>query len=574
MGMTKKDLKMQRLQDKEAYDRLVKGYLSDPHHRVPRSRREFLSSGMMLMLGTTMVPTLSQLISSSAWAADCSVSVANNDLPAFINIQLAGGAALFAQHLAMLAGGVPMQSYATLGLGGSPHTTGVFSTNAPFWIEPDATTPQSGMIKGMVLDAGLPITDPIVRQTAFVAVAAESLDDTGANPNDLSGLIAAAGFSGSKLPHLFTGYGNSLAESTGLPANDFVGAVMPSVAMLKVADAAGLTANLKFQGAMAVVPDPKKLIKAIEDLTALQVEALANAPNSTESKKTFADLMKCATSQNSAVMASQGAVDFYSDATYGVGTNAFGTTTPIATVLKTIWAQNKSTQQTAAGSNLENQVTNAELIGKGLTAAVMDQIIARCGLVVANCLSGFSPAATINLGGFDYHASQFQRASAHKKDRFFGDILGRILKTAAAYHRPVFIHVSSDGSVGNATTATDATVNWNGENQKRGMNYMLAFDPTATNGPVTAGLDMGSYHDAAFQLNHFGADGAVSKDHAVAPANSPTCGAAIFYNFLQFAGKSDVMDAANFAAVKKVLTDGLPAGANLKDYYTRIKGRG
>lgn len=549
MSITKKDLKMMQLQDREAFDNLMRGYLADKNHRVPQTRRDFLTSGVALFAGTSLAATLSQLISVSAYGADCGGSSAVT-IPAYINIQLSGGAALFANYLVRGSGGTGL-TYSTLGMGTAPTAAGMFANNAPFWRELDASIPASGMVRGLLtsLPEGDPTYGGIYGKTAFVSVAAESLDDRNTNKNDLSGMLAAAGVAGSSLPHLYTGYGSALGEDTSIPTNLFVGAVLNSASMLKVSTAAGLQGGLSFKGALAPPNiDPVKVVKAIENLSKYQVEALANNPDSHESKKAFADLVNCSTAKNTKVMAEAGNADFY-------GTGEF----PNKAALAAIWAKNK----TAAH-------TDSSLMSKGLSVDRLNEVITRSGLVVANCMRGFSAAATINLGGFDYHFSQYNRAEATLKDHFFGDILGRILKTAQVFNRKVFIHVSSDGSVGSAASAS-GSVNWNGENQKHGMNYIFAYNPVSA--PPTAGFSLGSYNDTAYQLNHFTPEGNVNNQNPIGSADAQDlCASAIFLNYLNFAGMTNSIEKPALAAVKKRLTDSLPSGvSSIHDYYTRIK---
>jgi hypothetical protein len=562
MSKTKKDLQMEAMEGREQVARVIKDYTL-AGHRVPQTRREFMNSGLIAMTGTLLAPTLTQLISSTAWGSECGGG-STTAFPAFINLQLNGGPALFANYLARGNGGDGID-YTLMGMGANPRMETMFANNAPFWVEPDASLPASGMVRGLKAVLGTADAD-ILAKSAFIAVAAESIDDRITNPNDLSGLLRAAGVVGANLPHLLTGYGAFLSETIEQPVNQFQGAIIPSATMLKVESVASVANSLTFKGALGTnLSDARRerLLASIESLSKLQVEALANNPNSHESQKIFRDLINCATEKNKNVMAGAKKVDIYAS-DFPVP--------PGGKTVASIWAKN----------SVDNVDNNAEIRGKGLTTAVMNQVLERCGLVTVNCLRGYTGAATINLGGYDYHAPFYQRASANLKDRFFGNVIARILQTAKAYQRKVFIQVSSDGSVF-TSPGTDPMKNWVNDFPKAGMNYIIAYDPTGS-APQTEGYSGkgGDFIDTPYQLNHFGTGVVndprfggsalgVSQEHAVGSVDAQDiCGAAIFLNYLNFAGRPDIIHTPAFAAVKKRLVDGA-GGVDIFKYYTRIK---
>lgn len=556
MSISKKDLQMLQLQQQCQRNDLVGKYIESGHAK-PTTRREFLNSGLIAMGGALLMPTLAQLIAQSAWAdtISCSGGGANPlSTPAFINIQLSGGSANFANHVIRGNNGDPLSNYAALGMGFAPRVENLFANSAPFWINPGDAPGASGFALGLL--NVVPRTNDIFNKTAFVAVAAESADDRRSNPGDLSGLLEAAGFIGSSLPYLLTGYGGPLSEAFVPGGNDFVGAILNSAIMLNVTSKSSIEGSLKVKGALGALPSgmPQKLVKAIEDLSKLQVESLANDPNSHESQKIYKEMMMCSNQKNTSILGTPKVVDIYSaDFPTNQATNA-------AERVSEIWKQNKGTES-----------TNADLSNLGFNFPLMNAVIERSGLAVANCMQGLSGAAIVSLGGYDYHSSLYNRRDAELKDKFFGDIVGRTLLTAKAFNRKVFIYVSADGSVNNSDTSS-SDVNWNSDYAKRATNYILAYDPAGA--PSTAGVTVGNYSDAPFQLNHFSAAQVVDPSNPISSLDAhDLCAAAVFLNFLNFAKKSDlIFSNAALAPVKKRLQDALPAGAgDIINYYTRIK---
>jgi hypothetical protein len=558
MSITKKDLKMMQLEREEQSNTITKEYVECGHTK-PNSRREFLNSGLIAMGGALFLPTFSQLISQSAWGQSITCPDASGggiSTPAFINIQLCGGSANFANFIARGPNGDALTDYEKLGMGFAPRVENLFSNGAPFWINPGDTAGASGFAQGLL--KVVPRANDIHSKTAFVAVAAESVDDRATNPQDLSGMLQAGGFIGSSLPYLLTGYGAFLTETLVPPTNQFVGGVIPSANFLKVETKASISSSLNVKGALGTMSAgmPQKLIKAIEDLNKLQVEALASDPKSHESQKIFKQLMTCASEKNTSILGSASIVDIYDGA---FPTNAAA---DAALQVKNIWAKNKSDID-GDGDN------NAQLRGKGLNKTLMHSVLERTGLAVSNCIRGFSGAALVNLGGYDYHSAFYTRASAELKDKFVGDIVGRILMTAKAFNRPVFIYITADGSVNNQKSASPE-VDWSGDYPKRAINYILAYKPTGA--PTTAGVTVGSYSDASYQLNHFSSAHVVGSQNPIGSLDAQDLtAAAVFLNYLNFAGKGADINSAKLAAVKKRLQDSLPSGTDIMSYYTRIK---
>lgn len=544
MSITKKDLQMWLLKRHQEKIDLFSAY-SQMNHPIPKTRREFLSAGLTGVATAMAIPTLAQLISQSAWAAEVPITCDGNSgesFPAFIHLQLAGGAALFANYMQRGNNGDLVDSQA-LGIGANPSVKNLFSNAAPFWDHsPNTTTDGSALMLGL-LDRLIALSSVTGASTpeaflqanaAFCALAAESQDDSVSDPQDISGMLNAVGVSGSTLPYLLTYYEAPPDELFSNPGNRFRGAIINSSNLLTVNNIASLESSLGFKGTLSFnnnLNTQIQLIKTIENLSKKQVELLALSPESHESQRIFKGLVTCATEKNSSVMSGNSQVDIYSNSY--PDQNA-----------KSIWAEN--------------------LTGP---YARFNPVVRKVGITAANCISGLSGAALINLGGFDYHLGR-TRAQANEKDYQAGDIIARLLATAKSMNKKLFIYVSTDGSIF-APLTSDSSTNWQNDSPKKGTGYMIAYDPIAT--PATDGYTNGNYIDKSYQLNHFNSSGEVDGTHAIASLDSQeVCAAAVFLNYLNFAKRPELINRAEVAAVRAKLT-AAANGADIFNYFTRFK---
>jgi hypothetical protein len=512
--------------------KLLEEYLKGGH-RMPKTRREFLSSGLISASTFMFLPAMAQLISQSAWGSECVSASPDNSLPAFINIQLAGGPALYANHLACGANGALDQNYATLGVGSSPGVQRFFSNNAPFWMESDASIGSQMM---RAINSRIAGDSSLLNNSAFVAIAAKSLDDTANNPTNISGMLEKIGLVGSTFPYFITG---EIFAGFSKPA------IIPAANTLAVVNLASLQSSLGFKGALggfstnvaSNLDIQRRLVASIETLSKHQIEKLVAQPNSDASQQTYRDLMKCALEKNNSVINGATNVNIY-DGAYPGGTG-----------FASIWALDQ--------------------------AATFNPVVERVGQSVVSCIRGQSGATIVSLGGYDYHLGN-TRTGANEKDRQLGDLIGRILRTAKAANRKTFIYVSADGAVGGAAIG-DPTANWTSDFGERGMQYIIAYDPAKA--PSTQGLTVGNYQDASFQLNHFSSTGARNITDGVVATGNPIagsdaqdlCASAVFLNYLSFAGQSNKIDMPELAAVKARLQSAVPAqGKDIFNYFLRI----
>jgi|GEM_PF-1859577 len=543
-------------------------YCREDGHRIPQTRREFLSMGLLSSATMLGLPSLSSLLSQSAWAQ--SIGCSENMLPTFINLQLAGGPAMFANHLAAGSNGQGFgTSYGFLGVGQSPNIDRFFANNAPFLAratpneDGDVVTEGSGFMRGLKdrLDKIDPTYfDTIVGgqdspggqpgKTTFVSVACKSIDDRFTNPHDFIGMMERAGVTGIALPSL-------LCEAGGanITANVGKGILRYRDAFFQESQLKYLRANtpealsgaLGLKGALLTELAPGldananiavqgELLSAINGLTQYQAEALVQDPKSRSAEKAFMDLAKNFAQKNAFN------VNNFKDTNFDVYSDP-------ASPLANIWQQNFD--------NLGG--------GRNLTIDFKNEVTAQFATTISAALNCYSGMCTAVIGGYDYHTGQLRnREEQNNHDYFFGETVANILATAHHLQRPVFLYVSSDGSVASeAGVDTSPSQPWNADYGERGMNYILAYHPTKiVQSRGYSGAN--SYRDANFQLNHFtrtNTQGGISStDLIVATENpiasieaQPLAAAGVFLNYLEFAGQKELIDRPELTIVRSNL---------------------
>lgn len=544
----------------------IENYCKDPAHRKPQTRREFLNTGLLSVGTSILAPSIFNLLGQSAWAKElpsgyCGYS--NGNMPAFINLQLAGGPALFAQHLPCEKKGARLSRYLRLGMNSDgPKEELLFKNNAPFW-KKDGAVRGSGFIEGLRDRLGNSFDD-ITKKTHFVAVACKSIDDTYANKHDLSGMLSAAGLGlGNSLPYLLCETDvKNITANVGDGKIRFKDAILPVPAYLSAKDPDAIKAALGFKGQINNLSTDlntrkkiqQNLISLIDDLSTHQARELFNDPNSSESKRTFLKLASCAAENNSKIFSSSDISNV------GIGS------------LTNIWP-------TYSANTTKDQ--------DSFNAATKTQITQQIGSAVSTTIRGLSSACTAIIGGYDYHQSQLpSRIGQHNHDVFFGEIVGSILLTAKNLGKPIFLYISADGSVNStllpksgmaSTTVGNADVPWNQDNPERSMNYILAYDPNdRVEGTPFEHNDLG---EASFQLNTFfekTSSGATAElvvaPHPIADtAAQELAAASVFLNYLEFAGKRDLLNSPGGPLAK--VKDQLSKSTNFDifQYYGRMR---
>ncbi|MBK8203408.1 MAG: hypothetical protein IPK68_14130 [Bdellovibrionales bacterium] len=177
---------------KEGHFKILEG------HGIPTTRREFLSAGLLKFSGLLILPSIANVLARSelAYAATCETdpALSAGGLAPFITINLSGGASLGSNFVPMDAGGQLLPSYDKMGLGAG----GSLPIERAFGNVPFAGNGISKLLAGIKETAVATTLD----KTAFVGVNVVLRDDTDSNKIDASGMVAAAGRVGAKLPKL------------------------------------------------------------------------------------------------------------------------------------------------------------------------------------------------------------------------------------------------------------------------------------------------------------------------------------------------------------------------------------
>ncbi len=431
-------------------------------HAKPRTRREFLGYGMIPFAARALVPGALGLLTapfSQANAANCPQESAGS-VP-FVTLNLAGGAGLSANYMPLDAGGTPLASYSKMGNGSGANVPARISEfgNGNF-----STTSQ--FIVGIRSQATQAARD----NTAFVAGCVQSRDDSAENAFDASGMAFKGGLVGSILPNLGT-------RGTPTGINQKPSTLSPPPPLV-VSSFANISNSIGFTAALrnGMTNDQRNRVADLASrLTGSQARRLA----SINSAKHVTTLVECAGIKNTELVAGgASAVDPLQDPTVGAA-------------IGTLYGIN-------ANTNGEQRVFSA---------------------MVYNALMG--NAGTINLerGGYDYHDGT--RALGERLDREAGEAVGRMLQMAHLMQKPIFIYVTSDGSVV-STDSADPGSNWVSDRGNAGMFYLIMYRPTGR--PSVTGPQIGHYNMGQ------------EAEETTPIGNSPeTAAQAAFANYTRFA---------------------------------------
>ncbi len=133
-----------------------------------------------------------------------------------------------------------------------------------------------------------------------------------------------------------------------------------------------------------------------------------------------------------------------------------------------------------------------------------------------NALKSNCGSVALELGGYDYHDNT--RTTGDARDLEAGRNVGRILETANALGKPVFMYVTSDGAVSSQKSSNQGSP-WNSDRGTGGVSYMLYFNPNGR--PQTSGFQIGSF-----------TQGQVADDSFVTGNSPEAAAAAVFANYL------------------------------------------
>lgn len=432
-----------------------------PGHKIPQTRREFLSSGLMKFGGMMFLPSIINVVAQSnfAYAAECEDDGGgggqSNTLTPFITINLAGGAMLGANFVPMDAGGQVLGSYDKMGLG----TGASLPIEREFGNVPFAGNGISKVLTGIRNTASA----ATIANTAFVGVNVRTRDDSSANKLDASGMVAAAGLAGAKLPNL-----GRRDSDTGIRQS--VAFVKPPVPLIvnRFQDLVGASGG--FTNALGNLSRDQQisLFKNLDKLSMEQTRRLASLSGGENLK----GLVECAGKKNVDVISSNN-----------------DTLDP------------RQDQRGIAGVwNAANANDNSQ-----------DLIF--CSMAY-NVLNGNASTAALELGGYDYHNNTRTRGDA--ADLNAGELIGKALETAALMGQKLFLYVTTDGSC-SSTVSNSPNSPWRSDRGSAGVVYMLAYDPAGR--PPTKNFQLGNFTSGQTANDQFVTGGTAEKAAAGVFAN-------------------------------------------------------
>jgi hypothetical protein len=405
-------------------------------HKKPTTRREFLGYGMIPFAASTFMPNLMQVLSPHvAGAQSAACPAGGSTLIPFIQLNLSGGAGLMANFLPHDLNRNPLANYSIMGVGAGGANAPIVREfgNVPFAGDRGDGTLISNVLIGIRERASQATRD----KTAFVGVCVRSRDDSSENPYGMNGLVHRAGLVGSVLPHLGT-------EDRATGINQMPVLYAPPAPLVvngfrDVSNALAYTASL---GTALNAAQRERLTKLISDLSGTQARKLA----SINSGAAVQQVVECAGIKNvDLVRAGAGQVDPRGNA-----------------AVSTVWGINAQT----ANNN------------ESLVFATM----------VFNCLNGQAGSASLNMGGYDYHGNA--RDVTNTRDLNAGRVIGNILQTAEVMNRPLFLYVTSDGSV-SSTDSADRQSQFNSDRGSAGCAYLIMYRPGGR--PVTTDFQIGHF---------------------------------------------------------------------------------
>jgi hypothetical protein len=446
-------------------------FIPQPGHARPLNRRDLLKAGLINFAGGLLLPS----ISSRALAASTGCQATSVSLPAFIEINLPGGAGLMANIVPFDKDRLLLPSYSKMGMGTSPNITRMFG-NVPF-------NTASGFYSSFI--AGGFNQSTVANKTVAFSVSVKSQDDSDGNLLSALGLVAKAGVAGTTLPIL---------QNTGVESvqqfHTNGSAVYVPPAPLRVGDFNDILNGVRLNGAIAnILNDSGRtqqgLLKLIRDLSALRATRIQSS-----SSTALSDAVRCQLERNRQFV-------------------------------------------TSPASSLDPRVVPALSQIWGLTASTLSSSASLISAsIVYNTLIGNATAGSLLIGGFDYHGL----STTFSKDKEAADMIKKVLQSAEALGKPVFIYVTSDGSVGSGDSPTSTLNDFTIDRGDAGLSLMFAYSPTGR--PL---LSLGPDGKEEFQLGHFdrtpGAQGVDSS--TIVGASTGDATTSVFANYLSFGGKLD-----------------------------------
>jgi hypothetical protein len=435
--------------------------LCHPDHPRPVTRRDFLSQGFISGSAFTMAGGALSLFSNprealAALSGDldtvgCGIATAGAGKIPFICFDLAGGVNIANSNV--LVGGeggqmdfISTSGYEKMGLPGdmvpglNDPTTGLPYANTDFGL---AFHSDSAFKRGMEAS----MTPGRGAQLNGAVIPARSDNDTGNNPHNPMKGIARAGADGSILT--LTGSENS---ASGGNSTEPVMLMNPELQPTKVDRPSDVTALVDTGQLVGILgpDDATAVMESIYRITEMKVgrtgmTGTMDFGQQVTSEEVVRDLVSCG------YMKAADIADRFGGTPLDPGLD------PMIVGPNGIFTANEFNANNRDGSEFRK------------TAAIMKLVI-----------NGFAGAATIEMGGYDYHGGA--RAEGEVKDFRAGRCMGACIEYAARIGVPLMMYVFSDGSL-SSNGAIDNSPDgrgkgeWVSDNSSTAGAFFMVFNP-------------------------------------------------------------------------------------------------
>jgi hypothetical protein len=496
-----------------------RGPFRHENHPRPVTRRELLGAGFLSGSATILAPAwvgallkvsqakaagvldtdLDALTTECNIASAASAGGATGPVP-FITIDCAGGMNMIGSEALVGVSGGQMNLLSTAGYG---------KLGLPATMIPTASTNFSTVL-GLAFHSDSAMLRGILSKLSAagqanvngVVIPAISQNDTGNNTlNAVYGVAKAAMFGAGTTAKTYgslitlAGTQSSVSGGNSMSPATLVDPTLQPTKISKAQDDVGLVSS----GASGTSQDT---IAALQS----QVRISAGA-----SPKTAGDPFM--TTGNGAYTSTPSALDAVTLVQGNTDANA-----ALKDQVRCAYLKNANTAASFSSPNALNPTLDTNIVapsGAIFTTAELsaDSDLTATAAVMKLVMNGYAGAATIALGGFDYHDST--RATGEVKNQHAGEVIGAILEYAHRVNSPVMIQVISDGSLvstGKADTSTNGRnkFGWQGDNQQVAASILLVYSPKGR--PVLTSA-------AANQIGYMNTDGTVN------PTSSPAANA-------------------------------------------------
>ena len=417
------------------------------------SRRDFLSTaGAVQISASVCLPSLTTLLfdGRALAAAGCKKAKVVSDAPAFIAIDLQGGASIAGNNVMVYdRGGELLSDYRGLGLPTAldPRLNDMVNSDAGL-----AMHAESPMLRGIRAVA----TEEVLAKVSGCVICTQSADDTASNRLATAPGIFMAGGGGLVTP-LVGNRPSFPGGSGGNSATPFPSGVTPAF-IKDIESATQLISPGEFW-----TQAPQKMagvLALMKDLSEAQLQKFSHLSLPEQAR----EMIKCG----------------YLDAQDLLTAN-----------------DGESSAVTATDLDPRRHPKLSALNDDGVLSRQFEDAIE----VAYLSLMGYAGAGTIAMGGYDYHDGTATTGEA--RDEMAGRVIGTVLAMAAALGRKLMLHVYTDGGIDANTNMPAEKVRedsdvekyiWRGDSETRAAAFVLVYDPSGR--PELSFTQMGAYRAA------------------------------------------------------------------------------